>query len=184
MRIWTTQTKQLWEALKRDGFVTCCDSLISRAFPEQYGWMVEQMDRRIGPSPSPGVHFPLWGWYQVGSYKKELHPNPGACWGECKDWVFLTLEMPDDKVLLSEYTLWEAGPLSGLYLPQGMKDEDSDDPALRRASWEIIFNIDAQTRFSPRKRRNKLIQACFWEIKMDWVERAIPFHHAGFYKGL
>ena len=90
------------------------------------------------------------------------------------EYVFLTLEIPDDKVLLSEHTLWECA-LNNIYIPSGMKDEDSEDMGEKEKSWEIMFDLDRRSRFSPMMRRNKLIQATFWELRPEWVKGCMHF---------
>lgn len=140
MKIWTTQTKEFYDELVRRGRVSCRTDMAWDKYPDKYKWMAAQMERRIGPAPSTQTRYPIWGWNQVGSYKKELHPGHVDCTAGDAEYVFLTLEIPDDKVLLSEHTLWECA-LNNFYIPSGMKDEDSEDMGEREKSWEIIWEL-------------------------------------------
>lgn len=195
MRIWTTQTKAFWEQLQSQGSIYCESRYAQEDpfFKERYDWFSEQMRLRIGPPPLPEIQYAIWGWKQVGNYKKERHPN-FRDGNPCVDnHVFLTLEIPGDKVLLTDFDLWSY-VLNGWYIPADRADirrfdrinkqlgetwipfeeKPEEIQAEIRRSWERIFDLDHPNYIQRKHKRNRWIQASFWELKKDWVVDCIP----------
>ena len=90
--------------------------------------------------------------------------------------VLLTIDIPDNMVLLSDFDMWHV-VLNDGYLPLYDKDdseEPSEDEKLK--SWENVFYIDVVTDcwYVP-----KTTQATFWELKKEWVLKAEHFVLAG-----
>ena len=169
MRIWTTHSLPFWNRLQEQGVVRCDTDLSCWAsdFKEAYDWMADQMTRRIGPAPFPEVQYPIWGWRQVGSYKKEYHGSLTDCGGEEDEFVFITADIPDHLVLLSDFDLWHC-VLNHSYADYIKHRHEPDEEAAIVKSWENIFNLD-QRGHSIRHRRNRSIQATFWELRAEWV---------------
>ena len=136
-------------------------------YKEAYGWMAEQMRKRIGPPPIPEVEYPLWGWQQHGSYKKEYHGSQSDCGGDDDEFIFITANIPDDMVLLSDFNMWHH-VLNHWCIARTKREETEDEEQIIK-SWDLIFDLDARHRCANQMRRNRFIQATFWELRLDWV---------------
>ena len=90
--------------------------------------------------------------------------------------VLLTIDVPDDMVLLSDFDMWH-NILNDGYLALYGKD-DIEDPSEEEKlkSWENVFNIDIVTDYWNTP---KSTQATFWELKKKWVLKAEHFVLAG-----
>ena len=120
-------------------------------------------------------------------------PSPASS-GDLDQEVFLSIDVPDEKVLLSDFDLWGNCVLNGFYIPADKADnrrfgrmEDrlrragipagewpEDVKAEIRRSWERIFDLDHPCHYQHLARRNRWIQATFWELKRDWVVDCRP----------
>ena len=105
MRLWTTQTQAFWDQLQDRGRISCESEYAESLFLTYYDWLSGQMCRRIGPPPESGFRFPIWAWKQQGSHKKPCRPSPPSS-GNLDQEVFLTIDVPDEKVLLPDFDLW------------------------------------------------------------------------------
>src|ERR1051326_8759863 len=116
MIVWTIQADYVWEMLQRDGILygpeTVDDWLFWRT---AYDWMVEQMERRIGPGPKPGA-YPLWAWYQWDGaarrrpdLRSALHVPGGT------KAVRIEFDIAEEQILLSDFSAWHV-PLNYGYL--------------------------------------------------------------------
>ena len=172
MRIWTTQAIPFWNQLQEQGVAYCNPSKSEGAgdFKEAYDWMVAQMTKRLGPPPRPEIIYPVWGWQQYGSYKKEYHGSISACSGDDDEFMFITAEIPDDMVLLSDFDLWHF--VLNHWCIARSKKEDTEDEERIIKSWELIFDLTTQHWCANQKRRNRWIQATSWELRKEWVVSA------------
>lgn len=199
MIVWTIQAEYVWEMLQRDGILygpeTVDDSIEWRT---AYDWMVEQMERRIGPRPKPGV-YPLWAWYQWDGetrrrpdLRSALHVPGGT------KAVRIEFEIAEDQILLSDFGAWHV-PLNYGYLAL---DEAEDaafeaelaahslawepgqhlpDPAFHAKtlkSWERIFDVDQvdpHRWWTEPSKAEKDIQGTFWSLSLAQVRKATPF---------
>ena len=59
---------------------------------------------------------------------------------------------------LGDVRVWDA---QGGALREGLV------PLIR--SWERVFDLDTRFGYAPRMRRNRDIQATFWELRLEWV---------------
>lgn len=168
MRIWTTQTIFFWNQLQEQGVIHCNTSKSWGAidFKEAYDWMAAQMTNRIGPAPE-GVDYPIWGWQQVGCYKKEYHGRLSDCGGDDDEFVFITADIPDNLVLLSDFDDWHC-VLNHIHTDFQRRKSEPDEEAAIIRSWDAIFDLNRRGRYI-RHRRNRTIQATFWELRLEWV---------------
>jgi hypothetical protein len=200
MKLWTIQSVQRWERLRQHGV------LRARRFDSEfycktvYDWMRRELTRRVGASPASGV-FPLWAWYQWSSIDRRRpdlrcsgHANRGT------RAVRLEIELADERVLLSDFSLWHF-PLNCSPVPESEEDLDRFDEELRafgyrpplgweefdkamqhpdlaarvEKSWERIFDLDWCREGIADPRDRKQIQAVFWELHLQDVCRADHF---------
>lgn len=172
MRIWTTQTVPFWNKLQEQG-VAFCDPSKSEGsgdFKEAYDWMVVQMIKRLGPPPRLEIIYPVWGWQQVGSYKKEYHGSICDCGGKDDEFMFITAEIPDNLTLLSDFDWWHC-VLNHWYADTLKHKKEPDEEAAIIKSWDNIFDLNRRGH-GIKYRRNRWIQATFWELRKEWVVSA------------
>ena len=169
MRIWTTQSVDFWNQLQEQGVIYCSTqkSYWAEEFRGPYDWMASLMVKRVGPPPVPGVDYPIWGWQQVGSYKKDYHGSMTDCAGEDDEFVFMTVDIPDNQVLLSDFNLWHC-VLNHWYADLEKHKNEPDEEAAIVKSWDNIFDFNRRGKYI-RHRRNLWIQATFWELRKEWV---------------
>lgn len=173
MILWTIQHKAAYEELLRKGVLRANPEYIfEEFFRESYEWMAEQMKKRIG-SPPEGVHLPIWAWYQWEGKRKRLDMRTHGCWSDKGvPIVLLTLDVPDECVLLSDFDYWHVVLNdSALIFPIDNNTVYSKEE--QRKSWEKIF--DYKCTFDGEKHDNLSTQATMWEIKAEWVVKAEHF---------
>ena len=135
--------------------------------------MAEQMKKRIG-NPPDGVELPVWAWYQwEGMWKRPDMRHHGRVSDKGVASVLLILEVPDDKVLLSDFDYWHVVLNDGeLILPYDENVVYSKEE--RQKSWENIF--DYECTFDNGERTIGLsTQDTMREIKAEWVLKVEHF---------
>ena len=112
MRLWTIQTRELFDTLMRQGYVYC-DRIgyYNENNPEAYQWMCEQMRQRIGEPPLPEIKYPLWAYYQYNC-RKDRQPKY-ELGSEEKEGVYMEIDLPESDVLLSDLSSWTFAALNG-----------------------------------------------------------------------
>lgn len=182
MIIRSVQKREVLDSVMSTGVAYCTDVRTMADDPDfplfsvAYRWMSEQMERRIPSGKPERAQSPFWGWAQYGNSRKVYRMDQKQYSPE--EYVLLTLDIPEDQLLLSDFDLWHY-PLNGcactdsreLRKCQG-QDFLSLPEDLRNAimkSWERIFDLRTQDRFQRRKRRNRYIQATFWQIRREWI---------------
>ncbi|MBI4184055.1 MAG: DUF3841 domain-containing protein [Proteobacteria bacterium] len=155
-------------------------------------WMAEQMNQRLGPPPRPRS-YPLWAWAARNgtalprSFCQCFEPVSSGARG-----MLLEVELPTDKLLLSDLTLWQC-VINGWYLCRSEADDLAFDAALSRAgvswgwpypepfrshvmrSWERIFDLDRETGWFGASPEQQPLQATFWRLEAGEVRGAQPF---------
>ena len=147
------------------------DHLLEDEFTKAYCWMAEQMQERISLPPK-SVTVPIWCWYAQDKHvaPHNRYYSNQAC---------IELELPANKILLSDFDLWHVVLMDGFVLPDDMDSEKYskvDDriealPELEKRkiieqSWQHIFDI---------KKDGQWIQGCIWQINYDDVIKV--YHH-------
>jgi hypothetical protein len=116
MRLWTIQDERVYDDFLEKGLAyhvirenTMPWSFTNEPEPDaevhSYKWMASQLAAKVGPAPE-GVEFPIWAW------KKIYGRNDGK--PDMRSWrttyeehvVRLQLEIPETRVLLSDYDTW------------------------------------------------------------------------------
>ena len=188
MKLWTIQPVEVYEILMRDGLFTCDPKKASEpTFFDAYNWLVKKLEEKY-PKPK-NVQYPIWAWFRFNS--KEKKPDlRHSCYGpRGEKMVCLELEVPDEKVLLSDFDLWHF-PLNNWWLDDcfhdGYYEEDYDknhkwfkslsedeQRKEKEKSWEQIFNIEPYE--NDWISRGKYVQAVFWVLKKEYVKKAKRF---------
>ncbi|WP_214829680.1 DUF3841 domain-containing protein [Exiguobacterium algae] len=103
-------------------------------FKPAYDWMVEQYEERIGISMNG--NYPIWCWDEFPDLGRGGHVGQG------NKGVVLTVEIPDEEVLASEFSYWHH-VLGDFPLYETLEEYDSDEmppPEIIRQSWNRIFD--------------------------------------------
>lgn len=166
-----------------------------------YLWLGEQMRQRGRLPQYPTTAFPVWAW-QCWNGKRQ--PKPDLRQRALRDWardepqVLLTLEVAEDRVLVSDYDAWHC-VLNYLFLGDETASNAFDercrhrrlhystsgpllDPALHeelQASWQGIFDPDLAAAFTEQDPTEAILQATFWELRPDDVREAVGFARRG-----
>ena len=186
MILWTIQPEDVYELINRTGVYRCDGRKKGmRYYREQYLWLADQMRRRIGPPPE-GVRYPVWAWQRWD--KDRLKPDLRAIrwfWGgKSNTFCRLEIEIPDEQILLSDFEGWawnvlnrwlicytehECDEMEMLYAsltPEGQK-------FMLEKNRERIFNIEPfDNGFA---RRGEIVQATFWELRLDQIRKVTRF---------
>jgi len=174
MILWTIQHEHAYGKMEKTGVLRADKNYIfSEFFEKSYLWMSNQMEKRIGHAPE-GVIFPVWAWYQwEGKRKRPDMRIHGRNWGEKgTPIVLLTIDVPEDCVLLSDFDYWHCVLNDGdIIFPYDETAVYSE--AEKRRSWENIFYIDCS--FDGEEHHILTTQATLWEIKREWVKKAEHF---------
>lgn len=201
MILWTIQPYNLWEDFQKEKIFYTKKPLhlydkewSTFEWRMSYAWMIVQMRKRIGPAPK-GIKWPVWAWFQ---YLDSTKRKPDLRYSEFKKHeksVRIEIEIPDDEVLLSDYSLWHL-PLNKGPIYKTMKEDKDFDRRLEEfigielhkypsnkpypepfhsemlKSWELIFEMKKFTRSKycgVDTFKEKMIQATFWKFTIDQV---------------
>lgn len=171
MILWTIQHKAAYDAMLESGVLRADEQPLfcQDDFRFTYDWMAEQMCRRVRAPPA-GVSYPVWAWYQWEGVRKRLDMRTHRRWTtKGTPIVLLTINVPDELVLLSDFDTWHI-ILNDGYLPLWKHDdreEYTEEEKIR--SWENVFCWKESTDLWDAP---KTTQATFWELKREWVIKA------------
>ena len=189
MLLWTIQPESVWRLLKREKIFRCNpnESVYLNGewnFSAAYGWLVSQMESRIGKRPE-GVTYPVWAWHTFnGKHKKpdlrdhyfSAHYGVYAC---------IEIDIPEENILLSDEENWHFVLNDWFY--SGAKSEEEYDrleaeynglpeeekSKAREKSWEGVFDVEPID--TDWHRQGRYVQAVFWELKLSQVRRVTWF---------
>lgn len=174
MILWTIQTPEVYTQILNEGVYICekekAPLLEDEEFQKAYEWLTEKMEQKIGHSDAK---YPVWAWYIAdGKHKKPDLRFSG--YGERgQELVCLEIEIPDEKVVLSDFDLWHF-VLGDMYLfDEDEEFEDLEDlpEEKKEASWDKVFVSKDSIA------ENTYIQATFWELRKEDV-RKVQFFRA------
>ncbi len=172
MRLWSIQHPAAYENMRASGALRANEEylIFGGHFKDAYLWMHEQMKKRIGPPPE-GVIYPVWAWYQwEGQRKKPDMRSRARNYGDPGDIIVrLTLDVPDDQVLLSDFDGWHTvmndAQIVAFFSDHQKTIRYSDDEELTR-----IF--DYMNPYDDADPEDLATQATMWEIRREWVRKA------------
>ncbi len=175
MKLWTIQHRTAYDKLMKTGFLRAdenhlfCEDDLRFA----YDWMAEEMKKRIG-NPPDKIQYPVWLWYQwEGCRKRPDMRSFGRRWAaKGTPITLITAEIPDHKVLLSDFDMWHI-VLNNAYL--ALTEEEDEHPVLtKEKSWERIFDFSIDNEYWNLK-GSRSIQATVWEVVKEQVCKAEHF---------
>lgn len=201
MRLWTIQDEEAYQILEQTGVLHADGNhLLDDSFRRAYDWLVHEMRLRIGEPPE-GACYPIWAWYQWEGKRKRCDLRCGGYARRGTPLVQLTIDVDDDKVLLSDLDDWhyvlnfwyyslteeennnfEAAYESEGFVFQDMDDPDVSDPRIEKyrqqivASWQHIFDLWKENSYCSYPVDQKTIQATFWELRKEQIVKVEHFH--------
>ena len=165
MRLTTVQPYEVLENLRSSGRFVCDITKSSLAsskdcvFRVAYNWLVQKMEKRIGPAPI-GVKYPIWAWYR--------NDDDYANWySDGRRYAKITIDIDSSRVVLSDYVDWHCVLNNCPLLDGAISEEEFDSewdscvaagPEAVQATWEQVFRSDS-----------KYVQATFWELRLSDV---------------
>ena len=183
MIVWTIQPYKVYQKIMDEGIFFCNPELSinlkdDHDFSRAYHWMIQQMIKQIGPSNKKDT-YPIWAWYRSRDYQ---HRRPDFRWvKDYPDEVCIELEIPEKKVLLSDFQGWHF-VLNDWYYSDAKSDEEWDckekwfdnltvnqQQRVKEESWQRIFDITP--RHGEWEVNGDVVQACFWAIKKDQISK-------------
>ena len=184
MKLWTTQNIGFYEDLMTNGIAYCNQvSEMAQECDYAYGWMAEQMRKRIGDPPLPDIKLPVWAWYQYDSKKRRKPKKRKFENSYDEKCVLMEIEVPDSQVLLSDFSIWNIPLNAGhiisdkaltrrieAYYPCEFSDFPQELQEVMKESWEVVFDLkNRDRRLNPKAIRNKSIQATLWYVRKEWL---------------
>ena len=176
MRLWTIQDRAAYDSLCKKGALRCdtalAEWLTEDSFKRAYDWLVAEMKARIGAPPA-GVEYPIWAWYLLNGKNVKPDLRRAEFRGYSGEQYVIEVEIPDNKVLLSDEEMWHITLGDGYFnrfdneivtekedkwfdrLPAGEQE------TVKRKSWKSVFD---QARCPWR-----FVQATFWELRKEQV---------------
>lgn len=139
-------------------------------FKPAYDWMVEQYEQRVG--------IPLNGNYPVWCRDEFPDLGTGKRIGSGNKGVVLTIELPDDEVLVSEFSYWHfVLGNSALYdTAEEFDTEEEPDQAYITKSWERIFDSEwCETFVRNQSTAPPTYQYVIHRIELHQVRAVMPF---------
>ncbi|PEW67905.1 hypothetical protein CN424_27610 [Bacillus cereus] len=140
MIVYTVQHEAAWKDWKKQRYITGDNKWVNSNLKGPYQWMKHRMKEAI---PSYQDEQPIWVW------PTNYYPDRNdRCWGKTGErFVILTLEVPDCKILWSDYQVW-SGLLIEFISYQERIDEQTAEPF---EAWEkemikeygIMFDFNA-----------------------------------------
>lgn len=164
MRIHVIMCEKGRDFMKREGrFIGRPDLIDPPDFKPAYEWLADRMEERIGPPPDGVPRWPVWAWRR---WQKRPKPRmDDKAFRHLRDHVLVSLEVPDETVVLSDFNSWHA-PLNDWYLAderardRGMAEDEAFEADLTAAgirmcdrpypepfrsrvrdSWQRIFHV-------------------------------------------
>lgn len=186
MRLWTMQTLPAYRSLIDNGYFICDEKYADRDFTSAYKWLMGQMDKK-GIYHPINCKTPIWAWYRYnGKNKKPDLRNSGFGIRGTKS-VCIELEIPENDVLLSDYTDWHR------VLNNGYNDNSNNEQEWEKEtswyeslsgknkqlvkikSWEKIFDIPTVPYKNDWRSYGYWVQATFWVIRIEDIVKVQTF---------
>jgi hypothetical protein len=164
-----------------------------------YDWLMGEMDRRCPVSRPAGVTYPVWAWHWWGGpNRRKPDLRSSRHYAETSPWVLLSLEVPEGEVLLSEYHAWHHVLNDWFLAPETevtafearckardlspFRNRPLPDVELREElenTWHQIFDLEKIPALLEYEREESYVQATFWELRPEFVRKAVWFEKKG-----
>lgn len=129
MKVYTVQRLETYYRMREQGYLIGDEKFVWEDFKKPYQWMMKQMEKKI--EGYNGKDYPIWVW------KRKVNRNEHALLSKGIKGVILTLEIPEDKILWSDFDHWH------FVLNNGPITESEDEESYpTEDSWEKIFDFN------------------------------------------
>lgn len=187
VRLWTIQPAEVYDYTQKNGSYRClpakCPNMEDFLIP--YQWLTRKMTEKMG-SPPQGIEYPVWAWHTYAKKRKKPDLRRGGHAEQGLQCVCMEIEVPDDQVVLSDFSAWHF-VLNDAYLNPDCFDTETSDrddawldtlPEEERAKaiWEsrdAVFLI--QYKNDDWLGWGEYIQATFWELKAEQIRKVQVF---------
>ena len=126
-KYYTIQSIEGWKEAQRIGYLVGNPDYVWDDFSDPYQWMMRQMNKRI---LSYEGEYPIWVWTERQDLRRSGYFKSGI------RGVQLELNIPDEKVLLSDFNAWH------FVLNNDSLLIDDEENISKEESWERIFDFD------------------------------------------
>ena len=169
MILWTIQHKEAYLRMMRNGVLRADNAHLfcEDDFLTAYNWMSQQMCLRVSEPPN-GVQYPVWLWHTWEGESKRPDMRRSAYAAPNTPIVLLTVEIPNETVLLSDFDRWNI-VMNEHYLAVDADDDFPHSPEEISESWSRIFDVSSA---NPYYSSSLSIQATAWEVRKEWVKKA------------
>ncbi|KNY25486.1 DUF3841 domain-containing protein [Pseudobacteroides cellulosolvens] len=124
---YSIQDLNAWTEAQHRGYLIGNEKYVWEEFLRPYHWMMSQMLKRI---PEYNEEYPIWLWPEKPDLRRSGHMERG------KKAILIEVELPDSKVLLSDFQAWHC--VLNDYPILDYDDEIID----MELSWERIFDLE------------------------------------------
>lgn len=176
MKVWTLQRKEVVQYLDKNDVYRMEDFSLTGwgdycSMKTAYQWLCDEMVRKIS-SPKFDTQLPIWCWHTINGKRKKPDMRE-SCHAPTGTEIYrLTLEIPDELVLLSDFALWHY-PLNDWHISTSEQEDESfeslsleQQERVKIDSWKYVFQIDMEDDgYLFGKNSDKYIQGTFWELK-------------------
>ena len=189
MRLWTIQPPEVLDIIEKTGKFICDPEKSywkdDEYFQRAYSWMMAQMYLHNITRPKNALS-PIWAWHTHNWKHKKPDLRRSEFGRRGKKYVCIELEIPDNKVLLSDHYGWHC-VLNNDYNNPARTEEKWEilndrfesirqgyvRELVKIASWDKIFDVEPfENEFVSN---GKYIQAVFWEIKKENIIKVQEF---------
>lgn len=197
MKLWSIQPERVWNTLEKKGRYRVYRNYVDKAWWKDFGfayeWMIEQMQKRVGPPPAKRL-LPVWAWkHWRGNEKLSDRPDLRSYRDLVGKHVRLEFAVPAEQVLLSGFDAWHF-VLNRWFLSDDEKEYEEFNAKLKkhpkrplprtldkaiRESWQRVFDLEGGDPKWCCKPEERAVQACVWEIRMADVTDVTHFTGKG-----
>lgn len=190
MKLYTFQRMHVWDTLCELGYyhpfdLFNYDEFLNQdlkdnwGFSQSYIWLREKMIENGIEYTASNSHL-IWAWYHWAGNKKKIPDKRYASvydYYKNQAYIMLELDIPDERVCLSDYNLWE-WVLNYWYADKTRKASDfekqydyyrnkplpEEGDILIRNTWNHVFDLDKARNILAIPKKDQYIQATFFEL--------------------
>lgn len=175
LTLWTVRPIGDYEVLRRDGVYRTDPLLVDSHRLSAYQWIAGELAKRC--SPPPNVSLPVWAWYHAhGANKPKPDLRQSGHLPKGEKGVRIEFTIPKEMALLSNFDAWHSVLNDWCfaldddeyehyeYLEQTLPPDEFQ--GIKEQTWQKIFDLSLIADPTIYE-----IQAVFWELRLDWVNR-------------
>jgi len=159
MIVYSVQSLDAYYKMREQGYLSGEEKFVWDEFKDPYKWMMSQMEKRI-PGYTSGT-YPIWVW------RRRVNRNEGALLPKGAKGVILTLDIPDEQILWSDFGTWDfvlsSYPVteSEEEFEEFLKDEESFPV---EETWDRIFDFEFL----------RSMEESWGKLDEEWIQGVTP----------